>query len=90
MYVTHKTREHKGKRPNAQKTTVADTQGNNGVAKKEDKSNGASTLQLQSKLKEVMCTNLCMSGDDVDKVFSQAKIKLEGPEHWGWHKAVWI
>ena len=29
-------------------------------------------LQLQSKLKEVMCTNLCMSGDDVDKLFAQA------------------
>jgi hypothetical protein len=31
-----------------------------------------SNLQLQARLKEVMCTNLCMSGDDVDKIFDAA------------------
>jgi len=30
-------------------------------------------LQLQGRLKEVMCTNLCMSSEDVDKLFSQAQ-----------------
>ena len=30
------------------------------------------TLDIQAKLKEVMCTNLCLSGDDVDKLFQQA------------------
>ena len=32
MYVTHKPEDHKGKRPNAQNTTVADTQGTDGAA----------------------------------------------------------
>ena len=72
MYVPHNPEDHKGKRPNAQRTTVAATQGTNGAAKKEDKSNGTATLQLQSNLKEVMCTNLCMSLDNVDKIFAQA------------------
>ena len=27
------------------------------------------TLDIQAKLKEVLCTNLCLSGDDVDKLF---------------------
>ena len=30
------------------------------------------SLQLQSKLKEIMCTNLCMSGNDAGKLFAQA------------------
>ena len=29
-------------------------------------------LGLQSQLKEVMCTNLCMSSDDVNKLFDLA------------------
>ena len=32
-----------------------------------------SSLQLQSKLKEVLCTNLCLSAADVDKMFDQAQ-----------------
>ena len=31
-----------------------------------------STLDIQAKLKEVLCTNLCLSGDDVDKLFQEA------------------
>jgi hypothetical protein len=30
------------------------------------------TLDIQAKLKEVLCTNLCLSGDDVDKIFQEA------------------
>ena len=45
MYVTQKPEDHKGKRPNAQKTAVAATQGTNGASKKEDKSNVTPTLQ---------------------------------------------
>ena len=30
------------------------------------------TLDIQAKLKEVLCTNLCLSGEDVDKIFDQA------------------
>ena len=33
---------------------------------------GTKDLQLQSKLKEVLCTNLCMSSDDVEKLFEKA------------------
>ena len=51
MYVTHKPEDHKGRKPNSQKTTVGATQVTDGAAKKEDKSNGVATLQLQSKLK---------------------------------------
>ena len=29
-------------------------------------------LELHSKLKEVMCTQLCLSSDDVDRIFDQA------------------
>ena len=47
IYVTHKPKDHKRKIPNSQRTTVAATQGTDGAAKKEDKSNGASTLKLQ-------------------------------------------
>ena len=31
-----------------------------------------STLALQAKLKDVMCTNLCLSGEDVEKLFKEA------------------
>ena len=34
--------------------------------------NATKQLQLQSKLKEVLCTNLCMSSDDVDKLLEKA------------------
>jgi hypothetical protein len=34
-----------------------------------------STLDIQAKLKEVLCTNLCLSGDDVDKLFHQASVE---------------
>ena len=30
------------------------------------------------------------SGDDVDKIFAQAKKNPEGQEHWGWHKVGWV
>lgn len=30
-------------------------------------------LELQSKLKSVMCTNLCLSSEDVDKLFAEAQ-----------------
>ena len=32
-----------------------------------------SSLQLQSRLKEVLCTNLCLSASDVDKIFAEAQ-----------------
>ena len=30
------------------------------------------TLDIQAKLKEVLCTNICLSGEDVNKIFDQA------------------
>ena len=65
MYVTHKAADHRGKKVGSD--TAAATKGANA-----DKAKPASNLQLQSKLKEVMCTNLCMSSDDVEKLFAQA------------------
>ena len=59
MYVTHKPEDHRGKKLGSD--TAAATQ-----------AKPASNLELQSKLKEVMCTNLCMSADDVEKLFAQA------------------
>ena len=42
------------------------TTGSNGT------SNTSTNLELHSKLKDVLCTNLCMSSGDVDKLFEQA------------------
>ena len=62
------------------------TQGNDGSGKKEETSTGDTILQLQSKLKEVMCTNLCMIRDYVDKIFFSGIKKIEGQGNWGWYK----
>lgn len=39
---------------------------------KEKSSNQSAKLELHAKLKEVMCTNLCLSSEDVDRIFDQA------------------
>ena len=45
--------------------------GNGGTAPAAD--NKSASLDLQTKLKNVMCTNLCMSSEDIDKLFEQAE-----------------
>ena len=64
MYSTHTPAEHRG----IKKSVPA-----NSSAKNDKKTeSGANSLQLQSRLKEVMCTNLQLSGADVEKLFEQA------------------
>ena len=62
MYQTHSEAEHRGEKF-----------GTNKVVEKDKKAEGGSnSLQLQSRLKEVMCTNLQLSSADVEKLFEQA------------------
>ena len=62
MYQTHSEADHNGKKL-----------GTNTVTKNDKKAgSGANSLQLQSRLKEVMCTNLQLSSADVEKLFEQA------------------
>ena len=72
MYVLHRPDQHKGKHA---KTDSAPTAA---LAKDfsqwDDKGGGtAAALQLQSRLKTVMCANLCLSSEGVDKIFDEAK-----------------
>jgi len=62
MYHTHSEADHRGQKL-----------GTNNVIKNDKKAgSGANSLQLQSRLKEVMCTNLQLSSADVEKLFEQA------------------
>ena len=62
MYQTHSEADHRGEKI-----------GTNKVTKDDKKAEGGSnSLQLQSQLKEFMCTNLQLSSADVEKLFEQA------------------
>ena len=64
MYSTHTPADHRGPKVGVPTDSSA---------KKDKKAeSGANSLQLQSRLKEVMCTNLQLSSADVDKLFDQA------------------
>ena len=72
MYVMHCPDQHKGKRVNLETSPATNVA--NDASKQAKKNDGtAADLQLQSKLKSVMCTNLCLSSEDVDKLFEEAK-----------------
>ena len=76
LYVKHPPEKHDEvmkRRSQFTKKTAATTAaaGSAGGDEKPDATH--SGLQLQGRLKEVMCTNLCMSSEDVDKLFSQAQ-----------------
>ena len=72
MYVMHRPDQHKGKRIKSETSPAANV--TNDASKQAKKNDGtAADLQLQSKLKSVMCTNLCLSSEDVDKLFEEAK-----------------
>ena len=62
MNQTHSEADHRGELFGTNKAT------------KDDKKAeiGSNSLQLQSRLKEVMCTNLHLSSADVEKLFEQA------------------
>ena len=72
MYVIHRPDQHKGKRV---KTDAAPTDAPaKDYSQQDDKGGGtAAALQFQSRLKTVMCANLCLSSEDVDKLFDEAK-----------------
>ena len=65
LYCTH-TKERCWKA----KKKPSSTNGNASEAAPPSSTNAS--LDLQTKLKQVMCTNLCMSSEDVDKLFNQA------------------
>ena len=69
LYVAHRPEQHKGQKNGTPKKDSLKMK--DGLLKPATPV-PATQLQLQSRLKEVMCTNLCMSGDDVDKLFDAA------------------
>ena len=72
MYVLHCTDQHKGKRVKTDASPAAAPAKNS--SQQDYKGGGtAAALQLQSRLKTVMCANLCLSSEDVDKLFDEAK-----------------
>lgn len=63
MYALHPPDKHRGKKPKA--TTPTPTASSAPPAEK-------SELALNSRLKQVLMTNLCISDEDVDKMFKEA------------------
>ena len=72
MYVLHRPDQHKGNRA---KTDAAPTAAPAKDSSQQDEKGGvtAAAIQLQSSLKKVMCANLCLISEDVDKLFYEAK-----------------
>ena len=63
---------HKGKRAKTDAAPAAAPSKDS--SQQDDKGGGTSAaLQFQSRLKTVMCANLCLSSEDVDKLFDEAK-----------------
>ena len=80
MYVLHCPNQHNGKRakPDAAPTAAPAKDSSHQY----DKGGGtAAALQLQSRLKKVMCANLCLSSEDVDKIFDE--VNTRGPGEKG-------
>ena len=71
MYVLHRPEDHTGRRKRGPPGTAAPTAPSD-EKKDEKKATPAADLQLAARLKEVMCTNLCMSAADVDALFTEA------------------
>ena len=72
IYVLHRPDQHKGK---LAKTDAAPTAAPaKDFSQQDDKGGGTvAALQFQSRLKTVVCANLCLSSEDVDKIFDKAK-----------------
>ena len=72
MYILHHPNQHKGKRAETDAAPAADPTKDS--SQQDDKVGGtAAAIQLQSRLKKVMCANLCLISEDVDKLFYEAK-----------------
>ena len=72
MKVLHSPDKHKGKRAKTDAAPAAAPA--KGSLQQDDKGCGtAAALQLQSRIKTVMCANLCLSSEDLYKYFDEAK-----------------
>ena len=72
MYVLHRPDHNKGKRVKTDASPAAAPAKDS--SQQDDKGGGtAAALQLQSRLKTAMCANLCLSSEDFDKLFDEAK-----------------
>ena len=72
MQVLHCPEQHKGNRVKADAAPTAAPAKDS--SQQDEKGGGkAAAIQLQSRLKKVMCDNLCLSSEDVDKLFDEAK-----------------
>ena len=72
MYVLHRPNQHKGRRAKTDAEPTAATAKDS--SQQYDKDGGTSAaIQLQSRLKTVICANLCLSSEVVDKLFDEAK-----------------
>ena len=80
MYVLHRPGQHKVK---LAKTDAAPTAAPAKYSSHQDDKGDitAAALQLQSRLKTVMCANLCLRSEYVYKLFDKAKTR--GPEKKG-------
>ena len=72
MYVLHSPEQHKGKRAKTDAAPAA-APAKDSLPQDDQGGGTAAALQLQSRLKKVMCANLCLSSEDVDKIFDKAK-----------------
>ena len=82
MYVLHRPNQHKGRRVN---TDASPTAAPDKDSLQQDYKGGgtAAALKFQSKLKIVMCANLCLISEDVDKIFKEAKNQKAGEKGVG-------
>ncbi len=67
MYVTDHPDQHKGRKPKAPDTVVAKPEEINCLM--------PICMTLQTKMEEVMCTNLYLSLDDVNALFAKAGVE---------------
>ena len=73
MYVNHKEDQHDRVVGRFKRNAGTGGDSSNSTANANQQSgNNNKELQLQSKLKEVLCTNLCMSAADAEKLIGQA------------------
>ena len=72
MYLLHRLDQHKGKRAKIDASPTAALAKDS--SQQDDKGGGiTAALKLQSRLKTVMCANLWLRSEDVDKLFDEAK-----------------
>ncbi len=68
LYTAHPESKHKGKKL----TNLTSISANEPASNPTSETSQQAALQLNSRLKQVLCTNLCLSQEDVDKIFEEA------------------